>query len=71
MKMAGNTVQTDYHFWCVPLSPACSTHRGDVLGGELVGGVGDEQARLSHRTITHHHTLYGLHLGRKKVEKEA
>lgn len=46
------------------------THRGDVLGGKLVGGVGDEQAGLSHRTITHHHTLYSLHLRRRKVGDE-
>lgn len=39
-----------------------ATHRGDVFRGELVGGVGDQQAGLSHCTITHYHTLYGLHL---------
>lgn len=30
--------------------------RGHVFGGELVGGVADEQARLAHRTIAHDHT---------------
>ena len=30
--------------------------RGHVFGGELVGGVADEQARLAHSTIAHDHT---------------
>lgn len=46
------------------------THRWDVFRGKLVGGVGYEQARLSHRTVTHHHTLYSLHLRRMREERE-
>lgn len=45
-----------------------TTHRRNVFRGKLVGRVWDEQACLSHCTITHHHTLYSLHLRRRKVE---
>ena len=31
-------------------------HGGDIFGGELVGCVGNEQARLSHGTVTDHDT---------------
>lgn len=34
---------------------------GDVLGGEGVGGVGDEQAGLADGAVPNNDTLYGLH----------
>jgi hypothetical protein len=37
------------------------TYRGDVFAGELVGGVGDEEARLTDGAVTHHDTLDSLH----------
>ena len=42
------------------------THRGDVFRGKLVGGVRDEEASFTHSTITHHHTLYSLHLRKRR-----
>lgn len=47
---------------CVTCGGWSSTHRGDVLGGKLVGGVGDEQAGFPHGAVAHHNTLYSLHL---------
>lgn len=37
------------------------TYRGHILGGEFVGCVGDEEAGFTHSTVTHYHTLNGLH----------
>jgi hypothetical protein len=34
-------------------------HGGNIFGGELVGCVGNEQARLSHGTVTDHDTPEG------------
>ena len=36
-------------------------HGGDVLHGELVGGVGDEEAGLAHGAVPDDHTLDALH----------
>lgn len=44
------------------------TYSRDILRGKLVGCVGDEQAGLPHRAVTHHHTLYGLHLRKEHVD---
>lgn len=38
-----------------------NTHRGNIFRGKLVGGVRDEQAGFTHRTITDDNTLDGLH----------
>ena len=37
------------------------TDRGHVFGGEFVGRVRDEEARLSDGAVAHHHALDGLH----------
>ena len=37
------------------------THGRHVFGGELVGGVGDQQAGLPHRSVSDHDALDGLH----------
>lgn len=54
-------VQTD----CPPIHSHLGTvvvkHSGDVLFWEGVGGVADEETRFSHRAISDHDTLYGLH----------
>ena len=34
---------------------------GDVLAGEGVGGVGDEEAGLPHRPVPHHNAFDCLH----------
>ena len=44
-----------------PRRPVLS-HRWHVFRGELVGGVGDEEAGLAHGSVAHHHALDGLHL---------
>ena len=36
---------------------------GDVLAGEGVGGVADEETGLAHGAVPHHHALDGLHGG--------
>ena len=45
-------------------------HRGHVLGGELVGGVGDEQAGLAHGPVPHHHTFDGVHAASSDLRRE-
>ena len=37
------------------------SYRGYIFRGELVGCVGDKEASFTDGTITHHHTLNGLH----------
>ena len=38
--------------------------RGHIFRGEFVGRVGNEETRLAHGTVTHHHAFDRLHLCR-------
>lgn len=39
-------------------------HSGDVFSRKCIGSVTDQEASLTHSSVSHHHTLDGLHLGR-------
>ena len=36
-------------------------HRGDIIAGEAVGGVSDEEAALAHSPVADHHEFQVLH----------
>ena len=38
--------------------------RGHVLARERVGGVGDDETRLSHGPVSHHHHFKVLHVSK-------
>merc|ERR1719334_2004439 len=46
-----------HHCHCVVIE-----HCGDILGGELVGGVRDEETSFSHCPVPNNYTLYCLHV---------
>ena len=51
------SIPQTYAYSCLGL---VGTHSRDVLFGELVSGVGDEETCFTHSPVTDHHALDGL-----------